>query len=86
MRSVTIKLPEPLLADIEAEGRRRNISKSDVMRERLERGKRRQPHRAAHLDAIADLIGSVEDDLPADLSSRKKHYLRTILHGRKHHR
>ena len=86
MRSVTVKLPDPLWADIEAESRRRNISKSDVMRERMERGKPPQPQRAVHLDAIADLIGSVEDDLPADLSSRKKHYLRMILHGRKHHR
>jgi hypothetical protein len=33
----------------------------------------RQP--AAPLDAIADLIGSV-DGLPADLGTRKKRYLR----------
>jgi hypothetical protein len=40
--------------------------------------KRKRP--AAH--AIADLIGSV-DGLPADLSARKKHYLRVMCYGRK---
>jgi hypothetical protein len=37
------------------------------------------------LDAIADLIGSV-DGLPADLSARKKHYLRATGYGSKHSR
>jgi Arc/MetJ-type ribon-helix-helix transcriptional regulator len=81
MKSVTVKLPEPLLADIEAECRERNITKSDVIRERLERAKPEPRRRAAHLDAIADVIGSVHG-LPADLSTRKKHYLR-IGYGRK---
>jgi len=81
MKSVTLKLPEPLLADIEAEGRERNISRSDVMRERLERGKQERPRRAAHLDAIADVIGSVHG-LPPDLSTRKKQYLQ-MGYGRK---
>jgi hypothetical protein len=86
MKSVTLKLPDALLAEIDAEGRERNVSRSDVMRERLERGKRPRPARAPHLDAIADLIGSVVDDLPADLSSRKKHYLRAIIRGQKYDR
>ena len=86
MKSITVKLPEPLLADIEAEGREGSISKSDVIRERLQRGKQTEIRRAGHLDAIADLIGSVEDDLPPDLSRRKKHYLQAILHGRKYDR
>ena len=82
MKTLTVRLPEPLLADIEAESRGRRISKSDVVRERLQLAtgpERRQP---AALDAIADLIGSV-DGLPADLSARKKHYLRSIGYGRK---
>jgi hypothetical protein len=29
-----------------------------------------------HLADIADLIGSVDDDLPPDLSARTQHYLR----------
>ncbi len=82
MKTLTVRLPEPLVADIEAESRARRISKSDVVRERLQLAtgpERRQP---AALDAIADLIGSV-DGLPADLSAQKKHYLRSTGYGRK---
>jgi Arc/MetJ-type ribon-helix-helix transcriptional regulator len=82
MKTLTVRLPEPLVADIEAESRGRKISKSDVVRERLRlaSGSARRP--AAALATIADLIGSVEG-LPADLSSRKKQYLRTTAYGRK---
>jgi len=82
MKTLTVRLPEPLIADIEAESRGRRISKSDVIRERLQLAtgpERRQP---AALDAIADLIGSV-DGLPADLSAQKKRYLRSTGYGRK---
>ena len=82
MKTLTVRLPEPLVADIEAESRARRISKSDVVRERLQLAtgpERRQP---AALDAIADLIGSV-DGLPADLSAQKKRYLRATGYGRK---
>jgi Arc/MetJ-type ribon-helix-helix transcriptional regulator len=82
MKTLTVRLPEPLVADIEAESRERKISKSDVVRERLRlaSGSARRP--SAALDTIADLIGSVEG-LPADLSARKKQYLRTTGYGRK---
>lgn len=81
MKTLTVRLPEPLVADIEAESRARKISKSDVVRERLERAPRRR-RRAASFDAIADLVGSV-DGLPADLSARKKKYLQTTGYGQK---
>lgn len=81
MKVLTVRLPEPLAASIEAESRARNVSKSDVVRERLERAAAAaEPSAPAH--AIADLVGSV-DGLPADLSGRKKHYLRTTGYGRK---
>ncbi len=80
MKTLTVKLPDPLMAEIEAESRKRHISKSDVVRERLRSAKPAKP--APHLDAIADLIGSVVDDLPADLSTRKKEYLRLMGYGR----
>jgi Arc/MetJ-type ribon-helix-helix transcriptional regulator len=35
MKTLTVRLPEALVAQIEAESRRRNLSKSDVVRERL---------------------------------------------------
>jgi Arc/MetJ-type ribon-helix-helix transcriptional regulator len=69
MKILTVLLPDALGAEIEAEARRRMISKSDVVRERLTRppGKRT----ASTLDAIADLVGSIEG-LPPDLSESKK--------------
>lgn len=82
MKTLTVRLPEPLVAEIEAESRGRRISKSDVVRERLQRRTGRGRRRPAPLDAIADLVGSVEG-LPADLSARKKHYLKATGYGRK---
>ena len=82
MKTLTVRLPEPLVADIEAESRGRKISKSDVIRERLQLAigsERRQP---AALASISDLIGSVYR-LPADLSAQKKRYLRSTGYGRK---
>jgi Arc/MetJ-type ribon-helix-helix transcriptional regulator len=80
MKTFSVRLPEALVAHIEAESRRRKVSKSHVIRERLmgsERSRQRQP---ALLDAIADLVGSV-DGLPRDLSARTKKYLRSTDHG-----
>ena len=81
MKTLTVRLPEPLAADIEAESRGRKLSKSDVVRERLERAPR-QRRRAASLDTIADLVGSVKG-LPTDLSDRKKTYLHATGYGKK---
>jgi Arc/MetJ-type ribon-helix-helix transcriptional regulator len=83
MKTLTVRLPEPLVAEIEAESHMRKISKSDVVRERLRhvpaRARQRRPN---PIDSIADLIGSV-DGLPADLSGRKKHYLKATGYGQK---
>lgn len=81
MKTLTVRLPDSLAAEIEAESRRRSVSKSDIVRERLERAPAgaAEPNPASY--DIADLIGSV-DGLPADLSARKKHYLR-LGYGRK---
>jgi len=82
MKTLTVRLPEPLAAEIEAESNGRKISKSDVVRERLQIASRAATRRPAPVAAIADLIGSV-DGLPADLSGRKKRYLRATGYGRK---
>jgi Arc/MetJ-type ribon-helix-helix transcriptional regulator len=79
MKTLTVRLPEPLVADIEAESRGRKISKSDVVRERLALAPRKR-RRATSLNAIADLIGSV-DNLPTDLTARKKQYLKSKRYG-----
>ena len=82
MKTLTVRLRESLVADIEAESRGRKISKSDVVRERLELAPRQRRRRSASLNAIADLVGSV-DGLPADLSVQKKSYLRAAGYGQK---
>ena len=81
MKTLTVRLPTPLVAEIEAESRARRISKSDVVRERL----RHAPQRAGRpkrdpLAGIADLIGAVEG-LPADLSQNAKRHLRRSGYG-----
>jgi hypothetical protein len=78
MKTLTVRLPDELAAQIEAESRERKLSKSDVIRERLT-DERRRP--ADPLDSISDIIGSVHG-LPADLSARKKKYLKAG-YGRK---
>lgn len=82
MKTLTVRLPEALVAQIEAESRGRKLSKSDVIRERLSHTARPSRRRLAPLEAIADLIGSV-DGLPADLSARRKAYLKKAGYGRK---
>ncbi|MGQ0593217.1 MAG: CopG family transcriptional regulator [Gammaproteobacteria bacterium] len=82
MKTLTVRLPETLVAEIEAESRERQVSKSDVVRERLRHPSGSMRKRPAPLDTIADLIGSV-DGLPSDLSTRKKHYLKATGYGRK---
>jgi Arc/MetJ-type ribon-helix-helix transcriptional regulator len=81
MKTLTVRLPEALVAEIEAESRERRRSKSDVVRERLSRGaKARSSEKLPEI--IADLAGSV-GGLPADLSERKKDYLKVTGYGRK---
>lgn len=82
MKTLTVRLPEALVAQIEAESRERKLSKSDVVRERLSRtAQTPRQGRPPSLEAIADLIGSVKG-LPPDLSARKKYYLQAG-YGRK---
>jgi Arc/MetJ-type ribon-helix-helix transcriptional regulator len=81
MKTLTVRLPEALVAEIEAESRERRRSKSGVVRERLRLAARSRVRRTP-ADAIADLVGSV-DGLPADLSERKKRYLKATGYGRK---
>lgn len=82
MRTLTVRLPDALAAEIEAESRGRNVSRSDVIRECLSGAGARRGRASAPLDAIADLVGSV-DGLPADLSAQKKVYLKATGYGRK---
>ncbi len=82
MKTLTVRLPETVVAEIEAESRRRRLSKSDVVRERLTGPKKSGRRELALLDAIADIVGSV-DRLPRDLSGRTKKYLKSTGYGDK---
>jgi Arc/MetJ-type ribon-helix-helix transcriptional regulator len=82
MKTLTVRLPEALVAQIETESRRRKLSKSDVVRERLSQASHSRRSQPAALEAIADLIGSVEG-LPPDLSARTKKHLKSTGYGDK---
>ena len=75
-----MRLPDQLVTEIEAESRERNCAKSDVARERRERGAGAASISSAGLNLMSDLIGSV-DGLPADMSGGTKRYLKTMGHG-----
>ena len=80
VKTLTVRLPPELAARIEAESHARHLTKSDVVRERLELAEAYGTTRTTRLDDIADLIGSVEM-LPKDLSARKRHYLTATGYG-----
>ncbi|MEA2935553.1 MAG: hypothetical protein QOD74_2199 [Variibacter sp.] len=82
MKTITVRLPEVLVAEIEAESRARQVSKSDVVRERLTSAPAQPP---TSFGAIADLAGSVEG-LQADLSANVKRYLKATSYGRQRSR
>ena len=77
-----MRLPEPLIAEIEVESRGRGCSKSDIVRQRLQGAARQSGRQSTAMDAIADLIGSV-DGLPVDLSARQERYLKATGYGKK---
>jgi Arc/MetJ-type ribon-helix-helix transcriptional regulator len=81
MKTLTVRLPAALVAEIESECRARKVSKSDIVRERLAHAPRNR-RRSSSLHTIADLIGLV-DGLPRDLSARKKRYLKSTRYGGK---
>jgi Ribbon-helix-helix protein, copG family len=68
---MTLKLPEDLFAEISSEARARNISKSQVVRERLA-NRRTAKGKGSLWNQIEDLVIS-SDSMPADLSSNKAH-------------
>jgi Arc/MetJ-type ribon-helix-helix transcriptional regulator len=85
MKTLTVRLPESLVAEIESESRARRVSKSDVVRERLQSAPhtaRSKAQRPSFKEMAGDLIGSIKGDrLPRDLSANKKKYLRELGYG-----
>ena len=85
MKNLSVRLSDPLAADLERESRRRGVSKSDLVRDCIERTLA-TPERPSSFAQIAHLIGSVDDELPSDLSARVDHYLHKTGFGRDRNR
>jgi hypothetical protein len=74
MQTISLKLPDDLLAELEREAKARRVTKSVVIRESLETALRRRPPRrfASCYDLARDLAGSVKG-LPRDLADNPKY-------------
>jgi predicted DNA-binding protein len=69
MRTISLRLPDDLLANLDNEARKRRVTKSALLRESLEKSLR-QPAEASAVscyDLARDLAGSIKG-LPKDLA------------------
>jgi len=73
MKTLTIKVPDALFAEIASAAQVRKVAKSEIVRERLMRrpSSTRAP-KASLWSRVEDLVIQT-DSLPADLSSNKAH-------------
>ena len=74
MQTISLKLPEELLAELEREARTRRVTKSALIRKSLEVALRARPQRGAAscYDLARDLAGKVKG-LPRDLAHNPKY-------------
>jgi hypothetical protein len=73
VKTLTIKVSEDLLAEIAGDAAARNVSRSQVIRERLTRQPAAARRRKASLWSRMEDLVITEDSLPRDLSSNKSH-------------
>jgi hypothetical protein len=71
MRTVTVRLPEPLAAWLARRARELGHPQSDVIRDALERARAGSAGGSCH-DVFADVCGSVQG--PKDLSTHSRHW------------
>jgi metal-responsive CopG/Arc/MetJ family transcriptional regulator len=72
MKTLSFKLPNALLAEINSKANEKGITKSDLLREALDAYFRSdQQTRGSCHDLAADVAGCIEG--PGDLSFNKKH-------------
>jgi Arc/MetJ-type ribon-helix-helix transcriptional regulator len=90
MKTLTVRVPESLVMEIEHESQARRVSKSEVVRERLHHSQR-----AMHAGgSMRDLIGDILDESwqakvpnrPRRFLSPKKQKLAEIIRAKKLHR
>ena len=85
MQTLVLRIPDDLARELAAEAKKSRLTKSEVARRRLIAAGPQSHGTTSGFDLIADLIGSVEGG-PADMSSRKKEYLKTKGYGKSRHR
>jgi hypothetical protein len=74
MKTISLKVTDQLLRQLEREARQRGQSKSDVVRMALEHflnGARSGPRPLSALDLAGDVVGCAEG--PSDLSTNRKY-------------
>jgi Arc/MetJ-type ribon-helix-helix transcriptional regulator len=79
MTTISLKLPESLIREIEREVATRGVSKSAVIRDSLDRTLRKgrkAKQELSCLDLMGDLVGHFAG--PADLSTNKKYLTEAI--------
>ncbi|MEI6675322.1 MAG: hypothetical protein WCO57_09110 [Verrucomicrobiota bacterium] len=81
MQTLVLRIPDDLAREMEAEARESHLTKSEIARRRLIAAGAQRPRPGSGFELIADLIGTVEAG-PADMSSKKKHYLKTHGYGK----
>ena len=90
MKTLTVRLPEALVAQIEAESRRRKLSKSDVVRERLRKPTGVAPGATSTRELIGDILeASWKARVPVGpprFRSAHKQKLGGIIRAKKLHR
>jgi len=79
MTTISLKLPEPLLRQVEREAEARRVAKSAVIRDCIERalhrGKKAKDS-VTCLDLMGDSVGSFRG--PRDLSTNRRHLTEAI--------
>jgi hypothetical protein len=81
MQTLVLRIPDDLAKELEAEAKKARLTKSEVARRRLIAAGPQAHAAPSGIDLIADLIGSI-DGGPADMSSRKKDYLKSTGYGK----
>ncbi|MGO8764035.1 MAG: CopG family transcriptional regulator [Limisphaerales bacterium] len=90
MKTLTVRLPDVLVSEIERESRTRRVSKSDVVRERLHQPRRPSDGGGSTGELIGDILqaswrAKVPPGTPRFRSS-KKQKLAVIIRAKKLHR
>jgi hypothetical protein len=78
MTTISLKLPEPLLKDLEQEAERRGLTKSALIRRSLEGMLRHKSSKTkpSCLELMGNLVGSFKG--PRDLSVNRNHLVKAI--------